>query len=64
MYKLDEIEIRELDFKLEVIMYYLIHTNGYAFKLFNHPLPYTKEPDSNIIEYMEDIINLINKLKG
>ena len=45
-------------------MYYLIHINGYAFKLFNHPLPYTEEPDSNIIEYMKDIINLINKLKG
>lgn len=64
MNKLDIIETRELEFKLEVIMYFLITKDGYSFKLYNHPLPNSSEPDSNIVEYMEDVINLISKLKG
>lgn len=64
MNKLDEVEKNELDFKLEVILYFLIRHNGYAFKLYNHPLPLSNEPDSNIIEYCEDVINLVDKLKG
>lgn len=64
MDKLDNIELRELEFKLEVIMYFLVTKDGYSFKLYNHPLPHSEEPDSNIIEYMEDVINLISKLKG
>ncbi len=62
--KLDEIEERELDFKLEVIMYFLVVRDGYSFRLYNHPSPDADEPDSNIVEYLEDVINLIEKLKG
>lgn len=64
MNKLDIIEVRELEFKLEVIMYFLVSRNGYSFKLYNHSLPNSNEPNSNIIEYMEDVINLISKLNG
>lgn len=64
MNKLDVTGTRELEFKLEVIMYFLIAKDGYSFKLYNHPLPNSNEPDSNIVEYMEDVINLISKLKG
>ena len=64
MDKLSDIEIRELKFKLEVIMYFLVSRNGYSFKLFNHPLPDSNEPDSDIIEYMEDIMNLVSRIIG
>ena len=64
MDKLSDIEIRELKFKLEVIMYFLVSRNGYSFKLFNHPLPDSDEPDSDIIEYMEDIMNLVSRIIG
>ena len=36
MNKLDIIEVRELEFKLEVIMYFLVSRNGYSFKLYNY----------------------------
>ena len=64
MDKLSDIEIRELKFKLEVVMYFLVSRNGYSFKLFNHPLPDSDEPDSDIIEYMEDIMNLVSRIIG
>lgn len=64
MDKLSNIEIRELKFKLEVVMYFLVSRNGYSFKLFNHTLPDSDEPDSDIIEYMEDIMNLVSKIIG
>ena len=64
MDKLNNIEIRELKFKLEVVMYFLVSRNGYSFKLFNHTLPDSDEPDSDIIEYMEDIMNLVSKIIG
>ena len=64
MNKLSDVEISELKFKLEVVMYFLISRNGYSFKLFNHPLPDSDEPDSDIIEYMEDVMNLVSRIIG
>lgn len=64
MDKLSNIEIRELKFKLEVVMYFLVSRNGYSFKLFNPPLPDSDEPDSDIIEYMKDIMNLVSRIIG
>ena len=64
MDKLSNIEIRDVKFKLEVVMYFLVSRNGYSFKLFNHTLPDSDEPDSDIIEYMEDIMNLVSKIIG
>lgn len=64
MNKLNDMEIEELKFKLEVIMYFLVSKDGYSFKLFNHQLPDSDVPNSNVIEYMEDVMNLISKLIG
>lgn len=48
-------------------MYNIVHSyipffvHSY-FIINNHSLPNSNEPNSNIIEYMEDVINLISKL--
>lgn len=50
-------------------MYNIVHSyipffvHSY-FIINNHSLPNSNEPNSNIIEYMEDVINLISKLNG
>ncbi len=64
MNNLNETEFQELQFKLEIILYFLITRNGYSFKLYNHTLSANNTPNSNIVEYCEDVINLIDKLKG
>lgn len=63
--KLDELEERELDFKLHVIKDFLIKRGGYKVKLYNRTCPeFCDTPDSNIIEYFDDIVYFINKMKG
>lgn len=60
--KLNEIEERELWTKLEMIREFLIFNNGDNYKLYNNYCP--NKPDSNIIEYLDDVIHLIERLKG
>ena len=36
--------------------------NGYNYKLYNKLCPGNGEPDSNIIEYAKDVLNIINEL--
>lgn len=62
---LNEFELRELDYKLDTIKKFLIIKNGKQYKLYNHCCPNGhNKPDSNIIEYFDDVIYFIEKLKG
>lgn len=52
----------ELLYKIETIIKYLKEHNGYDYKLYNHLCPGMGEPDSNIIEYAKDVLDMINLL--
>lgn len=52
----------ELIYKLEAIIEYLKSNGGYNYKLYNRLCPGIEEPDSNIVEYAEDILYMINLL--
>ena len=53
----------ELLYKLDVIINYLKENNGYEYKLYNRVCPDNNiEPDLNVIEYAEDVKNIIIKL--
>lgn len=52
----------ELIYKMEAVIEYLKNNNGYEHKLYNRLCPNYGEPDSNIVEYAEDILNIINEL--
>lgn len=52
----------ELIYKLEAIIEYLKNNNGYNYKLYNRLCPGMGKPDSNIVEYAEDVLYMINLL--
>ena len=52
----------ELIYKLTAIIEYLKNNDGYDYKLYNHVCPGYDEPDSNIVEYAEDVLYMINLL--
>ena len=52
----------ELIYKIEAVIEYLKNNNGYNYKLYNHLCPDYGDPDSNIVEYAEDILDIINEL--
>jgi len=53
----------ELLYKLDVITNFLKEENGYEYKLYNRVCPDNNiEPDSNIVEYAEDVKNIVIKL--
>ena len=52
----------ELIYKLKTIIKYLKNNNGYNYKLYNKLCTDIAEPDSNIVEYAEDILNLVKLL--
>jgi len=52
----------ELIYKINAIIDYLKNNNGYDYKLYNQLCPGDGEPDSNIIEYAKDVLNIINEL--
>ena len=49
----------ELIYKLEAIIKYLQENDGYNYMVYNKLCPGMGEPDSNIIEYAVDILNMI-----
>ena len=49
-------------YKLETVIEYLKNTGGYEYKIYNHLCPDYGQPDSNIVEYAEDILYMINLL--
>ena len=52
----------ELIYKLKTIIEYLKHNGGYNYELYNQLCPGIGEPDSNIVEYAEDVLYLVNLL--
>ena len=50
----------ELIYKLDVVIEYLKNNGGYDYKF--HICPDMGEPDSNIVEYAEDVLYMINLL--
>lgn len=52
----------ELIYKLDVVIEYLKNNGRYDYKLYNHICPDMGEPDSNIVEYAEDVLYMINLL--
>ena len=52
----------ELIFKLKTVIEYLKKDAGYNYKLYNRLCPGMGKPDSNIVEYAEDIFEIVNKL--
>ena len=52
----------ELIYKLEAVIEYLKNNGGYDYELYNRLCSGTGEPDSNIVEYVEDVLNLVNLL--
>ena len=60
---INEITLRELDYKITVIIKYLQKNGGYDYLLYNRTCPYySDEPDSDIVEYAYDVKNIINDL--
>ena len=61
--QIDEIQKRELIYKLQIVKQFLLFNNGHEYKLYNHICPNgTNEPDDDIIGYMDDIEYLISIL--
>ena len=52
----------ELIYKLEAIIEYLKNNGGYDYELYNRLCPGMGEPDSNIVEYAEDVRQMMNNL--
>ena len=52
----------ELIYKLKTIIEYLKNNGGYNYELYNQLCPGIGEPDSNIVEYAEDVLYMINLL--
>lgn len=52
----------ELIYKLETIIEYLKDNGGYDYKLYNRLCPDMGEQNSNIVEYAEDVLYLVNLL--
>ena len=52
----------ELIYKINTIIDYLKDNNGYDYKLYNRLCPGMGKPDSNIVEYAEDVLYLVNLL--
>ena len=49
----------KLIYKLEAIIKYLKDHGGYDYKLYNRLCPGMGKPDSNIVEYSEDVLDLV-----
>lgn len=52
----------ELIYKIETIIEYLKNNNGYEYKLYNRSCPCVSEPDSNIVEYAEDVKQIVDEI--
>ena len=52
----------ELIYKLESVIEYLKNNGGNDYKLYNRLCPGMGKPDSNIVEYAEDVLYMINLL--
>ena len=53
---------KEIIYKIETIIEYLKNNDGDNYKLYNRLCPGIGGPDSNIVEYAEDVLYIINLL--
>ena len=49
-------------YKLYTVIEYLKNNGGYEYKVYNRLCPGVSEPDSNIVEYAEDVKEIINEI--
>jgi len=62
---INEYTLRELNCKINTIIKFLKDYDGYSYELYNHTCPaFTDEPDSNIVEYAQDIKDILNSLNA
>jgi len=60
---IDEYTQREMLCKINAIIKFLIDNNGSEYLMYNRTCPaFSEEPDSDIVEYAQDIKNIINNL--
>lgn len=53
----------ELTYKIDAIVNYLKQNGGYNYKVYNRLCPDdNNEPDSNMVEYAEDVRDMIDEL--
>lgn len=52
----------ELIYKMKAVIEYLKNNGRYYYELYNRLCPGMGEPDSNIVEYAEDVLHMINLL--
>ena len=52
----------ELIYKMEAVIEYLKNNGGYDYELYNRLCPGIGEPDSNIVEYAEDVLEIVENL--
>ena len=53
----------ELNYKMDAIIEYLKNNGGYDYKVYDTACPDNgTEPDSNIVEYAEDVRNIVTKI--
>ena len=52
----------EILFKIYTVIKYLKEHNGYDYKLYNRLCPGYGDPDSDIVEYAEDIESMIEEI--
>lgn len=51
----------ELIYKIEAVIEYLKNNGGYEYNIYNYSCPDVSEPDSNIVEYAEDVKQIIEE---
>lgn len=54
------INIDELIYKIKTVIEYLKETGAYEYKVYNRICPGDGKPDSNIVEYAEDVLHIVN----
>ncbi len=52
----------EILYKIDTIIKYLKENNGYDYKLYNRICPDMGEADSNIVEYAEDVLDIVEEM--
>ena len=52
----------EIIYKMEAVIKYLKNNGGYDYELYNRLCPGMGEHDSNIVEYAENVLYMINLL--
>ena len=52
----------EIIYKMEAVLEFLKNNGGYDYELYNRLCPGMRHPDSNIVEYAEDVLYMINLL--